>query len=146
MNAASFFSKEQQDSILQAIQEAEKDTSGEIRVHIDSECSEDVLDRAAWIFKKLGMNKTALRNGVLFYLAVTDRKFAILGDAGINAKVPAGFWDDISNHLGKNFREGKFTEGLSEAIVMAGKHLKAHFPFASDDVNELKDEISFGKD
>ena len=77
----------------------------------------DVLDRAAWLFKKLGMHKTAERNGVLFYLAVNDRKFAIIGDAGINAKVPAGFWDEISELLKKNFKEGKFTEGLSEGII-----------------------------
>ena len=81
----------------------------------------------------------------LFYLAVNDRKFAIIGDGGINAKVPAGFWDDISELLKKNFKEGKFTEGLSEGILLAGKHLKIHFPHNHDDVNELADEISFDK-
>jgi uncharacterized membrane protein len=145
MKASSFFSKEQQALILASVKEAELATSGEIRVHIETSCSEDVLDRASWVFKKLGMSKTADRNGVLFYLAVTDRKFAIIGDAGINAKVPAGFWDGISALLQKNFREGKFTEGLSEGIVLAGKQLKTHFPYSKDDVNELSDEISFGK-
>ena len=105
----------------------------------------DVLDRAAWLFKKLGMDKTAERNGVLFYLAVNDRKFAIIGDAGINSKVLVGFWDEISELLGKNFREGKFTEGLSEGIIMAGNQLKKYFPCYEDDVNELSDEISFNK-
>ena len=94
MKASSFFTKEEQDQILAAIKEAEKETSGEIRIHIETTCPGDVLDRAAWIFKKLGMDKTAERNGVLFYLAVKDRKFAIIGDAGINAKVPEGFWDE----------------------------------------------------
>jgi uncharacterized membrane protein len=141
--ASLFFKKEQQDQILAAVKEAEKDTSGEIRVHIETSCSGEVLDRAAWIFKKLGMNKTALRNGVLFYLAVEDRKFAIIGDAGINAKVPAGFWDSISEMLLKNFKAGRFAEALSEGIIMAGKQLKTHFPYQKDDVNELPDEISF---
>jgi uncharacterized membrane protein len=145
MKASSFFSKEQQALILASVKEAELDTSGEIRVHIETSCREDVLDRAAWVFKKLGMNKTADRNGVLFYLAVTDKKFAIIGDAGINSKVPSGFWDEISALLQKNFREGKFTEGLSEGIILAGKQLKRHFPHRLDDVNELPDEISFDK-
>jgi uncharacterized membrane protein len=145
MNASSFFSKEQQARILASVKEAETATSGEIRVHIETSCSEDVLDRAAWIFKKLGMHNTAGRNGVLFYLAVGDKKFAIIGDAGIHAKVPEGFWDETSGILQKNFREGKFTEGLSEGILLAGRQLKTHFPYNKDDVNELSDEISFDK-
>lgn len=145
MKASTFFSKEQQAQILAAVKEAEMETSGEIKVHIESSLNGDVLDRAAWLFKKLGMHKTAERNSVLFYLAVNDRKFAILGDAGINAKVPAGFWDDISELLKKNFKEGKFTEGLSEGILLAGKHLKMHFPHKLNDVNEVPDEISFDK-
>jgi uncharacterized membrane protein len=145
MKASSFFSEEQQAQILAAVKEAEKETSGEIRVHIESSLKADVLDRAAWLFKKLGMYKTAARNGVLFYLALEDRKFAIIGDAGINSKVPAGFWDKISELLARNFKEGKFTEGLSEGIIMAGEQLKTHFPYKLDDVNELPDEISFDK-
>jgi len=145
MKASSFFTKEQQYQILDAVKEAETATSGEIRVHIETSCTEDVLDRAAWVFKKLGMHKTADRNGVLFYLAVSDRKFAIIGDAGINSKVPAGFWDEVKELLLKKFREAKFTEGLSEGIVLAGTHLKSHFPYSKDDVNELSDEISFDK-
>jgi uncharacterized membrane protein len=145
MKASSFFTKEQQELILESVRVAEKETSGEIRVHIETSCPENVLDRAAWVFGKLGMNKTAERNGVLFYLAVDDRKFAIIGDAGINAKVPAGFWDEISELLKNSFREGKFTEGLSTGIIKAGEQLKAHFPYSKDDVNELPDEISFDK-
>lgn len=145
MNAASFFTKEQQAQILTCVKEAEAETSGEIRVHIETSFTGDVLDRAAWVFKKLGMHETAERNGVLFYLSVKDRKFAIIGDGGINAKVPAGFWDEISELLKKNFSEGKFSEGLSEGILRAGMQLKVHFPHRSDDVNELTDEISFDK-
>jgi len=145
MKASSFFTREQQSQILSAVKEAEMKTSGEIRVHIETSCPQDVLDRAAWVFKKIGMHKTAERNGVLFYLAVNDRKFAIIGDAGINSKVPEGFWDEVKELLLKNFSEGKFTEGLSEGILLAGTHLKIHFPYTRDDVNELPDEISFDK-
>lgn len=143
MKASDFFSKQQQALILESVREAEKNTYGEIRVHIESLCQDDVLDRAAWIFQKLGMHKTEQRNGVLFYLAVNDRKFAIIGDAGINEKVPEGFWDEIKEHLKTNFVEARFTEGLSEGITMAGIQLKNHFPYSKDDVNELSDEISF---
>ena len=145
MKASSFFTKEQQAQIFTSVKDAEKETSGEIRVHIETLCPEDVLDRAAWIFKKLGMHKTVDRNGVLFYLAVNDKKFAVIGDAGINAKVPSGFWDGISGLLSQNFRDGRFTEGLSEGIIVAGKQLKTHFPYQKDDVNELPDDISFDK-
>jgi uncharacterized membrane protein len=145
MNASSFFNKEQQALIVASVKEAEENTSGEIRVHIETKCPGDVLDRAAWIFGKLGMHKTAERNGVLFYLAVEDKKFAVIGDAGINAKVPADFWDTVKEHLKKEFGTGRFTEGLSQGIIMAGKHLKSHFPHQKDDVNELNDEISFDK-
>jgi uncharacterized membrane protein len=145
MKASSFFSREQQAQILAAVKEAELSTSGEIRIHIETNCPEDVLDRAAWLFGKLGMDKTAERNGVLFYLAVKDKKFAVIGDAGINAKVPAGFWNDTKELLAANFKQGQFTEGLSEAVILAGKQLKTHFPYTKDDVNELPDEISFDK-
>lgn len=145
MKASSFFSKEQQIRILAAVSEAEKATSGEIRVHVETYCPEDVLDRAAWIFKKLKMDQTAERNGVLFYLAVEDKKFAIIGDAGINSKIPEGFWNEIKMLLQKNFAESRFAEGLSEGILLAGQQLKMHFPYKEDDKNELLDEISFGK-
>jgi uncharacterized membrane protein len=128
---------------MNAISEAEKATSGEIRVHIETTCKGNVLDRSAWLFNKLGMAKTAEHNGVLFYLAVNDRKFAIIGDSGINSVVPPGLWDEIRDHMEKRFRDGMFTEGLSEGIIMAGNQLKEKFPYSSDDVNELPDTISF---
>ncbi|HNX66169.1 MAG TPA: TPM domain-containing protein [Bacteroidales bacterium] len=143
MKASAFFTPLQQESIVNAIEEAEKATSGEIRVHIETTCKGDVLDRSAWLFNKLGMSKTAEHNGVLFYLAVGDRKFAIIGDSGINSVVPAGFWDEVRDHMEKRFRDGLFTEGLSEGIIMAGNQLKEHFPYTSADVNELPDTISF---
>ena len=140
-----FFSKSQQEEIVSAIKEAERNTSGEIRVHLEKKCSRSALDRASEVFSVLKMHKTALRNGVLFYLAWESHKFAILGDAGINEKVADDFWDSIKDHMAEKFIEGKFTEGLSEGILKAGTALKQHFPYQSDDVNELSDEISFGE-
>jgi len=146
MKASAFFTPAQQEEIVKAIGEAEQSTSGEIRVHIESRCKGDVLDEAAWLFKKLEMQKTTDRNGVLIYLAVEDRKFAIVGDTGINSVVPPGFWDNIRDHMRQRFSEGLFSEGLSEGILMAGEKLKEHFPYSKDDVNELKDTISFDID
>ena len=144
MNAVNFFSKEEKEVIKSAVKEAELNTSGEIRVHIDNRCKEDVMDRAAWWFEKLEMQKTEQRNGVIFYLAVKDHKFAILGDAGINAVTPEDFWDQIKEKMLASFQEGAFANGLKEGILMAGEALKSHFPHQDDDVNELSDEISFG--
>lgn len=140
-----FFTNEQEDDIKQAILNAELDTSGEIRVHLDLECEGDVMDRAATLFEKLEMHKTQLRNGVLFYLAVRNRKFAILGDVGINGVVPENFWDKIKFEMLEYFREDSFTEGLIEGIGITGIQLKEHFPHKADDVNELPDEISYGQ-
>jgi uncharacterized membrane protein len=145
MSVENFFSKEEKKQITDAIAEAEKNTSGEIRLHMESRCEIDVLDRAAYIFEKLKMHETEQRNGVLFYLAVTDRKFAILGDAGINKLVPENFWDDVKETMLSYFKDGKFVEGLSKGILMAGDHLKINFPYQLEDINELSDEISFEK-
>lgn len=144
-SAKKFFTKEQQDEIKKAILMAELDTSGEVKVHIENNCTEDVLDRAAFWFKKLKMHKTELRNGVLFYLAVKSKKFAIIGDIGINKEVPENFWDEVKELMKANFAEKKFSEGLATGIQEAGQRLKKHFPHHSDDINELSDEISFGK-
>ncbi|MCK7541823.1 MAG: TPM domain-containing protein [Marinilabiliales bacterium] len=143
MKASTFFTREQQEAIVRAIGEAEHATSGEIRVHIETSCKADVLDEAAWLFGKVGMHKTADRNGVLIYLALKERKFAIIGDTGINAVVPLGFWDNIRDHMKQRFSENLFTEGLTEGIIMAGEQLKEHFPHSRDDVNEITDTISF---
>ena len=107
--------------------------------------NENVLDKAASVFHNLKMNKTELRNGVLFYLAVNDKKFAILGDKGINEKVPGNFWDNIKNSMLEHFKNEQFTEGLAKGIEMAGEKLKVHFPLQINDKNELNNDISFGK-
>lgn len=142
--AKTTFTEAEKARIKQAIIEAETNTSGEIRVHIEEKCEGDVMNRAAFIFQQLKMHKTALRNGVLFYVATDTRKFAILGDAGINAKVENGFWDKTKDLVIEQFKKGDFTEGLVLGILQAGKSLKLHFPYQSDDKNELSDDISFG--
>lgn len=142
-NARNFFSHEQKERIRQAIGRAELNTSGEVRVHIENHCKEDVLDRAAYLFNKLGMQKTELRNAVLFYVAVSDKKFAIIGDSGINALVEENFWEDVKKILLDHFKQGLFTEGLEAGIDKAGEKLKKHFPYQTDDTDELSNEISF---
>jgi len=142
--AKDFFSDQEKEDIKQAIMNAELDTSGEIRVHIENSLTGDVLDRAAFVFRQLGMNKTELRNGVLIYLAVKNRRFAIIGDRGIHKVVPEHYWDDIKANMLNHFRENRFTDGLIEAIASAGTQLKKHFPHKRGDVNELSDEVSFG--
>jgi len=145
MSVRNFFTTQEKEDITIAIKNAELDTSGEIRVHIENSCKGEVKDQAAYFFEKLEMHKTEQRNGVLFYLAVKNRKFAILGDIGINHVVEDNFWDDIRDHMLNHFRENNFVDGLVEGISMAGQQLKKHFPYQTDDVNELSDEISFGK-
>ncbi|PRY14854.1 TLP18.3/Psb32/MOLO-1 phosphatase superfamily protein [Pontibacter ummariensis] len=131
--------------IMAAIQEAETNTSGEIRVHIESNCEGDVLDRATEVFAELNMHHTKLRNGVLFYVALEDHQFAVLGDAGINAIVPDHFWEDITAEVIKHFKQKKYAAGLAKGVLMAGEQLKAHFPYNErGDINELSDDISFG--
>lgn len=144
MQPSKFFTQDEKDRIKAAVTKAELNTSGEIRVHIERVCKEDVLDHAAYIFGRLGMHKTELRNGVLFYLAAEDHKFAILGDAGINAVTPDDFWDNIKAAMLTEFREQQFCEGLVTGIGMAGEKLKEHFPYKEGDINELPDDISFG--
>ncbi len=143
IKASTFFTKEQQEQIRDAIKKAENETSGEIRVHIETSFKGSVLDRASWIFRRIGMHATENHNGVLFYLAVRNREFAIIGDSGINSKVPDDFWNSIKEVVGRHFSDGKFTEGLIEGIVMTGNQLREHFPHKRDDINELSDEISF---
>jgi len=145
MSVQKYFTEENKLQITNAIRVAETNTSGEIRVHIEKSCKGDVLDQASYVFEKLAMHKTELRNGVLFYLAVEDHKFAILGDAGINQKVPEDFWVKIKELVISKFKDADFAGGLSEGVVMAGEQLKQHFPYQEDDVNELSDEISFGE-
>lgn len=141
--AKDLFDEAQQKAIVDSIKAAELNTSGEVQVHIENTCKKEVMDRATEVFNLLDMHKTKLRNGVLFYLAVKDKKFAILGDAGINAVVDSNFWEKTKDYMQAEFRQGNFTEGLCGGIRMAGDQLKHHFPYQSDDVNELPDDISF---
>jgi len=138
-----FFSPEQVAAIGAAIAQAEDKTSGEIRVHLDKKCLTDPVDAAERWFGKLNMHKTDMRNGVLIYLAIDSKVFAIYGDKGINDRVPADFWKQISNQLEQNFRHGKFAEGLIEAIESAGVQLSNFFPRESGDKNELTNDISY---
>jgi uncharacterized membrane protein len=145
-NARNFFTKKEQEEIIGAIRHAEHNTSGEVRVHLENICRGNVLDRAAYLFGKLRMHKTQLRNGILFYLSVHDHKFAIIGDSGINKLVPADFWDQTKEAMLEHFKKNEYAIGLIRGITMAGEQLKKYFPYQQDDVNELPDELSFGKD
>lgn len=137
------FTEKEEEQVRKAVEAAETQTSGEIRVCIEKKCPENPLDRAANYFTKLGMNKTSLRNGVLIYLASEDRKFAIIGDAGINKVVPTNFWDDTKELMLNHFKEGKLAEGLIAGIARAGHELKTYFPAKDGDINELPDDISY---
>ena len=138
-----FFTSEDEEMILSAIKEAECDTSGEIRVRIEKLAGEDPMGMARKAFDELGMRSTELRNGVLFVLAIEDRKFIILGDDAINEKVPEDFWNSVRDVVIGNFQNNQFAKGLANGITMAGKQLSTFFPCQNDDVNELSDAISF---
>jgi uncharacterized membrane protein len=137
-----FLSKAEEQEIVLAIVEAEKNTSGEIRVHIEEHTEKSPLERAQEVFFELKMNETQDRNGVLFYVCVSDKKFAIIGDKGINEAVESDFWDCTKDTVIANFKEGNFKKGLVEGILRAGERLKKYFPYQSDDTNELTNEIS----
>lgn len=138
------FSSEEKKRIKAAIEEAELNTSGEIRVHLEGHCkTENVLDRAAQMFAQLNMHKTDTRNGVLIYMAVKDHKFAIIGDSGINEKVEDNFWDITKEKMLDHFKTGDLTKGLIEGIICVGERLKEYFPYQQEDKNELSDDISF---
>jgi len=134
----------QQNLIINAIEEAEMQTSGEIKVHLEPYCKTDPMQRGKQVFNELEMYHTKERNGVLFYMAFDDHKFAILGDIGIHEKVGQNFWDSTKELMATHFKKGELAEGLSEGIKMAGQQLKANFPYQKDDKNELSNEISFG--
>lgn len=146
MFSKDFFTASQQEAIQASIATAELNTSGEIRLHVDDKCPGDPVAKAIKVFEKLKMHETELRNGVLIYVAIKDKKLAIVGDRGINEAVSDDFWDAIKNDLVFRFKEGKYTEGLVEGIHASGEQLKTHFPYQSDDTNELSNEISFGAD
>nr|WP_322624037.1 TPM domain-containing protein [uncultured Flavobacterium sp.] len=139
-----FLTGADEQAIVEAIQQAEKNTSGEIRVHIENTSEKPPLERAREVFQFLKMHETQARNGVLFYIGVKDRSFAILGDDGIDQVVEPDFWDCTKDVVIGHFKEQRYTQGLVDGILRAGERLKAYFPYADDDKNELPDTISRG--
>jgi uncharacterized membrane protein len=144
LTSADLLPEADQVRVKEAIRKAEARTSGEIRVHIDDTIADEVLDHAAYIFEELGMFRTRDRNGVLIYVSAADRRVAVIGDAGINARVPEGFWDDVLALMQAQFRSGQFATGLCLAVERVGEKLRADFPFERDDTDELPNDISFG--
>lgn len=140
-SASQLFQAEERQLIVEAIQRAESHTSGEVRVFIEDRCPSDVMERAKRLFFELDMHKTAQHNGTLVYLAVRDHKFALLGDQGIDAKVPDNFWDTTRDLMRSQFSQGHFLTGLVVAIDSIGLKLQEFFPKLEEDVNELPDEV-----
>lgn len=141
-----FFSPEENEQIVHSIQEAEKETSGEVRVFVESRCKYvDALDRAAEIFDKLEMEKTKLRNGVLFYIAIKDKQFAIFADSGIHSAAGKGYWEKVIKEIISHFSKDNIAVGIVTCIGKIGQALKTYFPYDKEiDKNELPDEIVFG--
>lgn len=139
-----FLTKEEEQKIVEAIRDAEVATSGEIRVHIENKSTDNCLEHAKEIFHLLHMDETEEKNGVLFYVAVKDKQFAIIGDSGIDKVVPDDFWESVKNTVTSEFSKGNKANGLVLGIVEAGQKLQQFFPFQKDDKNELSDEISKG--
>jgi len=137
------FNSQEEEDIMHAITVAENHTSGEIRVCIEKKCPEDVIMQATRRFAELNMHKTVLKNGVLIYLAIEDRKLAIIGDEGINKKVPANFWEETKDTMISFFKAGKVVNGLVAGIDSAGTQLKIYFPRSDDDINELPNEVIY---
>ena len=140
-----FLSSDDELAIVQAIQETEKKTSGEVRVHIEKKCpKKDPIKRAINLFQKLHMHRTDLRNGVIVYVATEDHLLAIWGDEGIHAKVGQEFWESTLITLQEDFKTNQIKNGLTKALLDIGEKLQKHFPYQKDDKNELNDSISYG--
>ena len=140
-----FLTAEEEQEVVAAIRQAERTTSGEIRVHLEpSTKGMDPLDHAKEVFHWLKMDNTKDENGVLIYVAVEDHTFAIYGDKGINAKVPTNFWETTRDHIVAEFKKGNFKQGLINGVLEAGEQLQKYFPWDTLDENELSDEISKG--
>ncbi|MEO8590348.1 MAG: TPM domain-containing protein [Flavobacteriales bacterium] len=143
ITAAEFLTEAERTQVAQAISEAESHTAGEIRVHLEDHIEDDVLDHAAFVFEELGMHRTRDRSGVLIYVCVADRKVAVIGDKGINERVPPNFWADVVAQLTLRFTAGQRTDGLREAVLAVGEKLVSFFPRRADDTDELSNEVSF---
>lgn len=142
-----FLSESDEKKVVDAIKAAETNTSGELRVHIEEHCGKDkdVNTRMQEVFGALNMHQTEARNGILLYIATEDRKVGIWGDEGIHEKVGQQFWEEEIALIIKHFKAGQKAVGLALAIEQIGEKLRQHFPYQSDDVNELDDSISYGK-
>lgn len=134
----------EEQEIVKAIAQAELNTSGEIRVHIESGSNQAVLERAKAVFEHLKMDQTAAKNGVLFYIGISNKTFAIIGDQGIDQVVTSDFWNSVKETVIDHFKKGEFKLGLIKGILETGLKLQTHFPYQADDVNELPNEISKG--
>ncbi|MGY8908902.1 TPM domain-containing protein [Polaribacter vadi] len=139
-----FLTPEEEKEIISAIRIAEKNTSGEIRVHIEATSDKDPYERSLEVFHLLKMDNTKDANAVLIYVAVNDQKFVIYGDKGINKVVPKDFWNSTKDVMQSHFKNGNFKQGIVDGILKAGEELQAHFPWQIDDENELSNEISKG--
>ena len=137
-----FLSNSQKALVVKAIQQVELNCSGEVHVHLDNHCQGDPVQAAIRAFDLLGMADTRLRNGILFYIATKDRKFAVIGDVGIHQIVGQEFWDSVVASLSDRFRDGDYVGGLCDAILLCGDKLKAFFPHQVDDVNEIPDDVT----
>jgi len=142
--AEDFLSETDRQRVSAAIRAAEMRTSGEIRVHLEDHIENDVLDHAAFVFEELDMHKTKDRNGVLIYVSVSDRKVAVIGDKGINERVPENFWNDVLAVLRAHFAAGSRADGICEAVAMVGEKLLAFHPHQRDDRDELSNDVSIG--
>ncbi|MEM8999845.1 MAG: TPM domain-containing protein [Bacteroidota bacterium] len=139
-----FLTPQEEQEIVDAILKAEKNTSREIRVHIEATAPIDHFSRAQQVFHYLKMDNTKEDNGVLIYVAVHDKKFVIYGDRGIDKVVPQNFWESTKDIISSHFKKGDFKQGIIDGILKAGKELKTHFPRDHNDTNELSDAISKG--
>jgi uncharacterized membrane protein len=144
-NPRFFFSAKEKDHIIKCIRETEKETSGEIRIHLARKINREILHDASRTFERIGMTKTHLRNGVMIYFAVKNRQFAILGDAGIHEKMSDDCWKEISAKMESHFRNDDFAGGMEYGIKRIGDTLKEHFPYKPENGNGLPDDISFDK-
>jgi uncharacterized membrane protein len=143
ITAAAFLTPDERARVAAAIGEAERRTSGEIRVHLEDHIEEDVLDHAAFLFEELGMHRTKDRNGVLIYVSVADRQAAVLGDKGVNDRVGPYFWRDVLGVLQLHFAASRHADGLCEAVRMVGEKLRDMHPYQRGDRDELSNEVSF---
>jgi len=140
-----YISLEDEKEIVEAIKKGEKQTSGEIRLHIEMNCPIDKpFDRALQVFEQLEMHKTDLQNGILIYVALKDHKLVVCGDKGINDILGQKYWEDTVTMMTGYFKNNQYKKGLIEGVTEIGQKLKQHFPFQSNDTNELSDDISKG--